>query len=137
MLNRATLIGRLGQNIEFRKTAAGTSVAAFSIATNEAWTDKSGQKQERTEWHKIVAFGKLADVCHQYLSKGSLVFVDGKIVTKRYQDKTGVRRHSTIIQAQEVRFLSGAEAKGKEREQQSSQPQEDFEQFDWQGESPF
>lgn len=104
-VNKVILIGRLGQNPEVRYTPSGAAVANFSVATNESWTDKSGQKQERTEWHKVVVWGKLAELCNQYLQKGRQVYLEGRLQTRQWQDKDGQTRYTTEVQAQTVQFL--------------------------------
>ncbi|MEK6704407.1 MAG: single-stranded DNA-binding protein [Bdellovibrionota bacterium] len=104
-INKVILVGRLGQNPEVRYTPSGAAVANFSVATNEAWTDKSGQKQERTEWHKVVVWGKLAELCNQYLAKGRQVYVEGRLQTRQWQDKDGQTKYTTEVQAQTVQFL--------------------------------
>ena len=106
-LNKAMIIGNLGDDPELRFTQSGTPVANLSIATNRKWTDKSGQKQERTEWHKVAVFGRQAENCDKYLSKGRQVYVEGRIQTREWQDKQGNKRYSTEIVAQTVQFLSG------------------------------
>ena len=103
-VNKAIIIGNLGKDPEVRQTGNGNAVANFSIATSEKFTDKGGQKQERTEWHRIVTFGKTAELCGKYLGKGSSVFVEGRIQTREYE-KDGVKRYSTEIVADNVRFL--------------------------------
>jgi len=110
-LNKVLLIGRLGKDPEVRYTTTGGSVATFSIATNENWTDKNGQKQERTEWHRIVAWGKLGEICGQYLSKGREAFVEGRLQTREWTDKEGHKRYTTEIVASNVQFLGGASEK--------------------------
>jgi len=100
----------LGQNPEVRYTPSGMAVANFSVATNESWTDKSGQKQERTEWHKVVVWGKLAELCNQYLTKGRQAYVEGRLQTRQWQDKDGQTKYTTEIQAQTVQFLGGQSA---------------------------
>lgn len=107
-LNKVLLIGRLGKDPEVRYTTTGGSVATFSVATNENWTDKNGQKQERTEWHRIVAWGKLGEICGQYLSKGREAFVEGRLQTREWTDKEGNKRYTTEIVASNVQFLGGA-----------------------------
>jgi len=102
------LIGRLGKLPEIRHTQSGTTVTSFSIATSENWKDKNtGEKREATEWHNIVAFNKLAEICGEYLVKGSLVYVCGKKVTDEYTDRDGVKRYSTKIQINEMKMLGG------------------------------
>ncbi|NDD91535.1 single-stranded DNA-binding protein [bacterium] len=111
-VNKVILIGRLGQNPEVRHTPSGSSVANFSLATNESWTDKQGQKQERTEWHRVVVWGKLADLCGQYLVKGRQIFVEGKLQTRQWQDKDGQTKYTTEVLAQTVQFLGGNAQQG-------------------------
>jgi single-strand DNA-binding protein len=106
MINKAILIGRLGKDPEIRSTPGGQSVARFTIATDERFTDRNGEKQERTEWHNIVAWGKLAEICGQYLRKGKLVYIDGSIRTDSWDDKeTGQKRYRTEIVAQNMKML--------------------------------
>ncbi len=104
-VNKVILVGRLGQNPEVRYTPSGAAVANFSLATNENWIDKSGQKQEKTEWHRIVVWGKTAENCNQYLAKGRQVYVEGKLQTRQWQDKDGQTKYTTEVQAQTVQFL--------------------------------
>jgi len=111
-VNKVILLGRLGQNPEVRNTPSGASVANFSLATNETWMDKNGQKQERTEWHRIVVWGKLADLCGQYLSKGRQAYVEGRLQTRQWQDKDGQTKYTTEVQAQTVQFLGGTTGAG-------------------------
>jgi len=106
------LIGRLGQDPEMRYTQSGTALATFSIATNEVWRDKEGNKQERTEWHRIIAFARLGEICSQYLSKGKLVFVEGRIQTREWVDKEGVKRYTTEIVASEMKMLDSRGSSG-------------------------
>jgi single-strand DNA-binding protein len=111
-VNRVILIGRLGKDPEIRSIPSGTSVAKFSLATDERFTDKNGEKQDRTEWHNIVAWGKLAEICGQYLRKGKLVFIEGSIRTDSWDDKeTGVKKYRTEIIAKDMQML---EKKGDE-----------------------
>jgi single-strand DNA-binding protein len=104
-LNKATLIGHLGKDPEVRYTPNGDAVASFSIATNESWKDKDGNQQERTEWHNIVAWRKLAEICGEYLKKGARVYIEGKIQTRDYEDKSGVKRYVTEINASDLIML--------------------------------
>jgi single-strand DNA-binding protein len=106
-VNKVILVGRLGQNPEVRYTPSGAAVANFSIATNDSWMDKSGQKQERTEWHRVVVWGKTAENCNQYLVKGRQIYIEGKLQTRQWQDKDGQTKYTTEIQAQTVQFLGG------------------------------
>ena len=107
-LNKVMLIGNLGQDPEVRFTPAGQAVATFSIATSERWTDKAGQKQEKTEWHRIVVWGKTAENCKEYLSKGRPVFVEGRLQTREWTDKEGKKRYTTEVVASLVQFLGSA-----------------------------
>lgn len=104
-LNKVMLIGNLGQDPEVRFTPGGQAVATFSIATTERWTDKAGQKQEKTEWHRIVVWGKQAENCKEYLSKGRPVFIEGRLQTREWNDKEGKKRWTTEIVANLVQFL--------------------------------
>ncbi|MFL5812765.1 MAG: single-stranded DNA-binding protein [Bdellovibrionia bacterium] len=106
-VNKVILVGRLGQNPEVRYTPSGAAVANFSVATNESWSDKNGQKQERTEWHKVVVWGKLAELCNQFLAKGRQVYLEGRLQTRQWQDKDGQTKYTTEIQAQTIQFLGG------------------------------
>lgn len=107
-LNRVILVGRLTRDPEIKETSGG-ALARLGLATNETWTDKSGQRQERTEYHNITAFGKTAELCGRYLSKGRQVLIEGKLETRAYQDREGVERKSTEIKASNVTFLSGGD----------------------------
>jgi single-strand DNA-binding protein len=106
-VNKVILIGNLGKDPEVRYTQTGSAVANFSIATSEQWSDRDGKRQERTEWHNIVVWGKQGELCGQYLAKGRQVYVEGSIRTRSYDDKTGVKRYITEIVAQRIRFLGG------------------------------
>lgn len=105
-LNKAMIIGRLGKDPEIRYTTGGMAIANFSIATSEEWKDKeSNEKKERTEWHRIVAFGKLGEICGEYLSKGKQVYIEGRIQTRSWDDKEGNRKYTTEIVASDMQFL--------------------------------
>jgi single-strand DNA-binding protein len=112
-INKVILIGRLGMTPEVRHTPGGASVANFNLATNEKWTDKSGQKQERTEWHKVVTWGKNAELAGKYLVKGREVYVEGRIQTREFLDKDGQKKYATEVQAERINFLGGTSADGK------------------------
>lgn len=114
-VNKAILIGRLGRNPETRYTQDGKPVTSFSIATDESWKNKSGEKVERTEWHRIVTFNKLAEICGEYLAKGSLIYIEGRIQTRSYE-KDNVKHYITEIIANEMKMLGKKEAAGKEIE---------------------
>ena len=121
MLNKVMIIGRLGADPEIRYTQAGQPICSLRVATDESYTDKDGNRVERTEWHSVVAFGKTADHCNQFLRKGSLVYVEGKLSTRKWQDQKGQDRYTTEIRADRVQFLDRKEngpqkpAESKER----------------------
>ena len=121
MLNKVMIIGRLGADPELRYTQAGQPICSLRIATDESYTDKDGNRVERTEWHSVVVFGKTADHCNQFLRKGSLVYVEGKLATRKWQDQKGQDRYTTEIRADRVQFLEKREngpqkpAQNKER----------------------
>ncbi len=100
------IIGNLGADVELKYTAGNQPVATFRLATSESWTDKEGQKQERTEWHRVVVFGRVAELCGKYLSKGRQVYVEGRLQTRQWQDKDGNTRYTTEINAKDVLFLN-------------------------------
>ena len=105
-INKVILIGRLGRDPEVRYTPDGTAIANFSIATSEEWKDKNtGEKQERTEWHRIVAFRRLGEICGEYLSKGRQVYIEGRLQTRDWQDKDGNKRYTTEIVASQMQML--------------------------------
>lgn len=121
MLNQAQIIGHLGRDPEVRHLPSGEPVANFTIATTEKWRDKnSGESKESTEWHSISCFGGLAEIVGKYLHKGSLVYVSGKIKTRKYQDKDGHEKYTTSIQCQELKMLGGKPSNGE----QSSEPKQ-------------
>jgi len=106
-VNKAILIGNLGRDPELRRTANGTPVVSFSIATTERWSGKNGEKQDRTEWHNIVAWNKLAELANQYLKKGRSVYIEGRITTRSWDDKDGNKKYKTEIVANQIKFLGG------------------------------
>src|SRR5271169_4582139 len=106
-VNKVILVGRLGRDPETRFTGGGQAVANFSVATDETYKDKNGERQKRTEWHKIVVWGKQAEIAQQYLKKGSLVFIEGRIQSREWQDKEGQKRTSFEIVATNFRMLGG------------------------------
>ena len=109
MVNKVILVGNLGRDPELKHLPSGQGICQFSIATSESYTDKGGQKQEKTEWHRIVAWEKLGEVCARYLGKGSKVYVEGKLQTREYE-KDGQKHYQTEIVAREVKFLSEKKA---------------------------
>ena len=111
MINKAILIGNLGADPEVRYTQSGTAVANFNMATTETWT-KDGNKEEKTEWHRIVAFGRLGEICGEYLSKGSKIYIEGRIQTRQWDDKDGNKRYTTEIVAREMKILTPRGAAG-------------------------
>jgi single-strand DNA-binding protein len=106
-VNKVILVGRLGRDPETRFTGGGQAVANFSMATDESYKDKNGERQKRTEWHKIVVWGKQAEIAQQYLKKGSLIFIEGRIQSREWQDKEGQKRTSFEIVASNFRMLGG------------------------------
>ncbi len=112
-INKVILVGNLGADPEVRYTTSGTAIASLSIATSESWTDKqSGEKQERTEWHRVKMFGRLAEISGEYLKKGRQVYIEGSLRTDKYTDKAGVEKYSTDIIANEMQMLGGNEGGG-------------------------
>lgn len=114
-VNKVILLGRLGQDPELKYTPGGAPVCNFSLATTEAWTDKQGQKQEKTEWHRVVVWGKLAELCNQYLAKGRQAFLEGRLQTRSWDDKDGNKRYTTEILASTVQFIGGPSANTGDR----------------------
>ncbi len=112
-VNKVILVGTLGNDPETRYGANGNAITSLSLATNETWTDKTtGEKQERTEWHRVKLFGRLAEIASEYLRKGRQAYIEGKLRTDKYTDKDGVERYSTNIVADELQLLGGAEGAG-------------------------
>ena len=109
-INKVILIGRLGADPEVKTVGSGQQVARLSVATSENWTDKEGQKQERTEWHRIVVWGKLAELCGRFLAKGRQVYVEGRLQTRSWEDQQGAKKYTTEIVANTVQFLSSGQA---------------------------
>jgi single-strand DNA-binding protein len=112
-VNSVNLIGHLGKDPEVRYTGGGQAVANFSLATSDTWKDKNGEKQERTEWHRIVVWGKQAEHCGEYLRKGRLVHIEGRLQTREWDDKDGQKRYTTEIIANRVTFLGGGRDSGE------------------------
>jgi single-strand DNA-binding protein len=126
-INKVIIVGRLGNDPEVRYTPSGSAVAKFSVATSEEWKDKTtGEKKERTEWHRITAWGKLGEICGEYLSKGRQVYVEGRLQTSSYDDKEGVKRYSTEIVASDVQFLGSKESGGGRPAGGGTPPRESF-----------
>jgi single-strand DNA-binding protein len=114
-INKVILVGRLGRDPEMKYTSGGTPFCRFSIATDDNWTDKgSGEKQERTEWHSVVVWDRLAEICNQYLTKGRLVYIEGSLQTREWDDKEGVKRKTTEVRVRDMVMLGGGGGSGGE-----------------------
>ena len=120
-VNKAIIVGRLGQDPEVRYMPNGNAVANFTVATSEQWKDQQGQKQEKTEWHRITIYGKLAEIAGEYLHKGSNVYLEGRLQTREWTDQQQVKRYTTEIIANEMQMLDGAPQ--QQGQQQAQQPQ--------------
>jgi single-strand DNA-binding protein len=115
-VNKVTLIGRLGRDPEMKYTASGTPYCRFSMATDDTWTDKaSGERQEKTEWHNIVVWDRLAEICNQYLSKGRQVYIEGNLQTREWDDQEGVKRKITEVRARDMVLLGSGPGGGEAR----------------------
>jgi single-strand DNA-binding protein len=122
-VNKVIIIGRLGQDPEIRYTPDGTAVGNFSVATSDEWTDKAtGEKREKTEWHRIVVFRRLAEICGEYLHKGRQVYIEGKLQTREWEDKEGNRRWTTEIVARDMQMLGPRETAPADRGAAAYQP---------------
>jgi single-strand DNA-binding protein len=117
-INKVILVGTLGKDPEVRYSQSGSAICSLSLATNEKWKDKNGEMQERTEWHRVKFFGRMAEIAGEYLKKGSQAYVEGKLRTEKYTDKQGVERYSTDVIADELMLLGG-KSEGGERRQES------------------
>jgi single-strand DNA-binding protein len=115
MVNKVILIGNLGADPEIRYTQSGAAVANLRLATTENWKNKEGEREELTEWHRVVSFGRLAEICGEYLNKGSKIYIEGRIQTRKWEDRDGNPRYTTEIVAREMKMLSpkGAGQQGK------------------------
>lgn len=113
-VNKVILLGRLGKDPELKYTQGGTPVANFSLATDETWKDQSGEKQQRTEWHNIVAWKKLAEICGQYAKKGQQIYIEGKIQTRKWEDKDGNTRYTTEVVVSNLVLIGKKEGGGDE-----------------------
>lgn len=121
-INKAILIGNLGRDPEVRYTANGAAIANVAIATTDSWTDKeTREKQERTEWHRVVFFGRLAEIVGEYLKKGSQVYVEGRLQTRKWQDQSGQDRYTTEIVANDMQMLGGRAGGGADAPRDTSQ----------------
>ena len=127
-VNKAILLGRLGADPEIRYTSNGTAVANFRIATSERWNNPNGEKEERTEWHRIVAFGKLGEICGEYLAKGKQVYIEGRLQTRTWEDKDKNQRTTTEIIATVMQMLGsagGGKTSDKEEPSSAEEPAKD------------
>ena len=123
-INKAIIIGRLGRDPEVRYTPSGVAVANFSVATSEEWKDKdTGEKRERTEWHRIVAFARLGEICGEYLSKGRQVYIEGRIQTRDWEDQNGVKRYTTEIVASQMQMLGSRDGAGPGKPESPPMPE--------------
>jgi single-strand DNA-binding protein len=126
MVNKVILVGNLGRDPEVRSTPAGQPVANFTLATNRKWKDKNGQRQEQTEWHQIVCFGRQAEVAGQYLTKGKQIYVEGRLQTRSWDDKqTGEKRYRTEVICENFQMLSGRGGGGGDMEHGGAGPSYD------------
>jgi len=132
-INKVILVGNCGNDPEVRATNAGKAVTNISVATSESWNDESGNLQERTEWHKIVFFGRLAEIAGEYLKKGSKVYIEGSLRTRKWTDQQGVERHTTEIIASEMQKLDGRNSANSETQNASPAPQAPANQVDAKG----
>ena len=143
-VNKVILIGVLGKDPELRYAQSGSALASVSVATNESWKDKNGEKQERTEWHRVKFFGRLAEIAGEYLKKGSQVYIEGSLRTEKYTDKAGVEKYSTDIIANEMQMLGGKPEgqrqdapKGGEHSRPAPNPQSSGDEFEDDRDIPF
>jgi single-strand DNA-binding protein len=126
-VNKVIILGRLGQDPELKNTPSGAAVCNFSMATSESWNDKNtGQKQEKTEWHRIVVWGKLAELCNQYLSKGRQCYVEGSLQTRSWDDEQGNKRYSTEVNARTVQFIGSIDGENKKPASDSGEQKPDY-----------
>jgi len=136
-VNKVIILGRLGADPEVKNVSANSTVARLSVATSENWTDREGKKQERTEWHRVVVWGKLAEICGKYLTKGRQVYVEGRLQTRSWEDPQGQKRYSTEIVANTVQFIGSATESARETTPQSTENFGPEPSFDTADEIPF
>lgn len=122
MVNKAIIVGRVGADPEVRRTGSDTAVANLSIATNKRWTDNSGEKQERTEWHRVVFWERNAEIAEQYVKKGDLIFVEGEIQTRQWEDNEGNTKYTTEIKGYRMQMLGSAGSSGDGAPPSSKEP---------------
>jgi single-strand DNA-binding protein len=133
-VNKVIIVGRLGTDPEVKAVGQGSTVTRLSVATSENWVDKEGRKQERTEWHRIVVWGRLAEICGKHLAKGRQVYVEGRLQTRSWEDQQGQKRYATEVVANTVQFLG---APGERSENTSSRGGDDFGSHDFGPEPSF
>lgn len=121
-VNKVILVGNLGNDPEVRYSQSGAAITTISVATSEKWTDKNGEQQERTEWHRVKFFGRLAEIAGEYLEKGRQVYIEGSLRTEKYTDKSGVEKYATDIIANELQMLGGKPGDGEQRRERPSRP---------------
>lgn len=137
-VNKVIIVGRLGTDPEIKNVSPTQTVARLSVATSENWTDREGQKQERTEWHRVVVWGKLAELCGKYLAKGRQVYVEGRLQTRSWEDQQGQKRYTTEIVANTVQFLgTGTATEGREYTTSSNEDFGPEPSFNTEDEIPF
>ena len=136
-VNKVILVGRLGADPEVRYTNTGTAVANFNIATSSSYTDKSGEKTERTEWHRIVAFGKLGEICGEYLAKGKQVYIEGRLQTRDWEDRDGNKKKTTEIVAGVMQMLGAAGDRTRGDSGDSAPPAHDLPDIGTEEDVPF
>jgi single-strand DNA-binding protein len=136
-VNKVIIVGRLGKDPETRTVGNGGTVAQLTVATSENWVDKEGQKQERTEWHRVVAWGKLAEICGKHLSKGRQVYVEGRLQTRSWEDQQGVKKYSTEIVASTVQFLGSQNSERSENTAGHGQSRSNASENDFGGNQDF
>jgi single-strand DNA-binding protein len=129
-VNKVILIGRLGGDPELRYTNSGTAVANFSLATSVNWVNKSGEREERTDWHRVVAFGRLGEICGEYLNKGKQIYVEGRLQTRSWEDKDGNRRKTTEVVALQLQMLGAPSGDRPGAEETVGTQEEEFTQED-------
>ena len=127
-VNKVIIVGRLGKDTELRYSQGGAPICSFSVATDESYKDRDGNKVERTEWHNVTAFQRMAENCANYLSKGSLVYVEGRLKTEKWQDKDGNDRYTTKIMAERVQFLDRKQDGDGQRDNGGQQPRQQGDQ---------
>ncbi|MEZ4872293.1 MAG: single-stranded DNA-binding protein [Bdellovibrionales bacterium] len=131
-VNKVIIIGRLGADPEVKQISSGNTVCTLSVATSENWNDRNGQRQERTEWHRVVVWGKTAELCGKYLAKGRQVYLEGRLQTRSWEDQQGQKRYTTEVVANTVQFLGGgspSQGAGGYNQQQNDGGNVDFQDF--------